>query len=224
MDLISQFERVAKELTLKVRNDPNLMPLIVELQGLVSLLNTEAAENIPALTPLNPVIGNAGTFLEKIDQRANPIVMRGLGDTIIKMVKNGETYEQIAFELELTIYTVREFVGSYNNSSPKERVELRKDSIFNIAEQLENYLVRVTDSLEALKENPDISQRYMDSYLKGIKFAYEFAEKMREAQDRENFKMAVMEVLDTAAPGTRKLLEDALRRNRDNLNVFGKPR
>jgi hypothetical protein len=225
MDIIAQFEDVCKRLFIKSRNDPALMPDLIELQGLVGLLNTEMADKMPAINPFTPVVGNAGLFIEKVDQRINPIVVRGLGDSILRFIKDGKTYEQIAFELDLTIASVREFVQTYNTSSPKERVELRKDSIFNITEQLENYLVLVMESINDLKvQNPDVAQRYLDSYLKGIRFASEISEKIRQTQERENFKEAVKEILDAAVPGTRKQLEDALRRNRDSLNIFQSPR
>jgi hypothetical protein len=216
MNLIDQFERVSREINLYAVKNKDLTPLAHELSGLVSLLNTEMAVKIPAIEPYYNALADV-----KAIEKVSDIDKRGLGDTILRRIREGSTVEDLCFEFDLTKGAVDRWLKEYNSLAPKDRIEKRKSSVFNITEQLEDLYARILEDVENMREvNPDTVQKLNGNLLTCLKMASEIVERFEEMQKAEQLKQEIARIFDRVSPGIGQELIKALSDNRDHLNLL----
>jgi predicted transcriptional regulator len=125
-----------------------------------------------------------------------------LGGEIIRLrEREHKNQTEIAEILGITKYMVSRFFKYFDKASPREKLQLRRTSIFDTVEQLENLNSLIQRTLARLEANNDeINVKVIGEQRQLIQLAANYAEKMANYQRYTAFMETVYEILRAELP------------------------
>lgn len=127
-----------------------------------------------------------------------------LGSEIIQMRRNGSSYKDIGEVLDLNPTSVSRFCKAYDLATPAKKAELRKKSIFDTAQNMEDLAAALYRQLARLEaSDPEHHVKYVSEMRQLIISAQKFMEHLSTKQKIDNISQLVMEILLQELPERR---------------------
>jgi len=184
--------------------------LIEQLEGFnVENFNEEHLASVvmgfkTLLTILDEVPVKSEFTLDQLPYKCGDIQRLNIGGDIVRMSIEGYSIQEIAERFQLKEVLIRRFLCYYNKLSTSNKHKIRKISVFNTTEQLENMLVYIQQQLNRLQgTNDEVAVQYVRELREVIKAASTLSERMVGMHLYTQFTQTVMEVLLTELPGRR---------------------
>ncbi len=149
--------------------------------------------------PTDTPFGN----LPAVAGQRSEIDKMGMGTVILQMRAKGLTYQDIAVQTGFSVTQVGNWLAKYHEMEPEDRVNVIKNSIFNIEERLEEINTKLRTMLEDL-ENQAAMGGTMDRHLynatlknlmTAVGMAGDFMEKVAVFRGNERLKDSILETL-----------------------------
>lgn len=189
----SELKKFFTRLKLTGELQTEALALSSKLESLVNLID-ENSIPIPALDKglLSP--------------RHKGIIERlGIGSELIRLREHeNKTIAEIAALHNLCPQTVSRFFKYYASLKPSQQVKVRKSSVFDTTERLEDLMTMIMSQLARLQgSNDEVAVRYTDQLRQTIQMAAQLTEKMTNYAAYQTFTKSVVEILLTELPGRR---------------------
>ena len=127
-----------------------------------------------------------------------------LGSEIVRMRNNGQNYKDIGTYLDIDPSSVSKFCKAYDASTPAEKAELKKSSIFDIANNIEEMGAMLYRQLARLENaDPEHHVKYAAELRQTIALADKFLEKNTARQKMDTLGQLVLEILIDELPEKR---------------------
>lgn len=196
--LIEQLEMIAQSLAVLVDLVPSdlkteVRAILARAEGLYAALN-ETEEGAAVVELSTSLADSAKTKIERLC----------LGSEIIQMRRNGSTYQEIGRALDITPTSVSRFCRAYDLATPAKKAELRKKSIFDTAQNMEDLAAALYRQLAKLEAtDPEHHVKYVSEMRQLIISAQKFMEQLSTKQKIDNISQLVMEILLQELPERR---------------------
>lgn len=195
---IEQLEYIVKSLT-------TLAELVgVEHKGELKSVATRAEALYQALneTEEGAALIDNGRRLSTISM--SKIERLNLGSEIVRMRNNGQSFKDIGTYLDVSPDSVSKFCKVYDASTPAQKAELKKSSIFDIANNIEELGAMLYRQLARLENtDPEHHVKYAAELRQTIAMADKFLEKNSARQKMDTLGQLVLEILIDELPEKR---------------------
>lgn len=196
--LIEQMELITK--ALKVLEE--LVPL--ELKTEVRTVLSRAEILYTALNDNEEGAALVELSTNLSDSLKSKIERLGLGAEIVQMRRNGSSYREIGAALDVNPASVSKFCKIYDLATPAKKAELRKKSIFDTAQNMEDLAAALYRQLARLEvSDPEHHVKYVSEMRQLIISAQKFMEHLSTKQKIDNISQLVMEILLQELPERR---------------------
>lgn len=188
-----EFETLAKNLkafglTLRDEDKPEMAKHVAHLESLMSVLNSEHFTETNSLSKV---------YVSKIERL-------GITNQVIKARESGHTLKEIASTFDLSIHHVRKFIEVYNSSTLSEQAGMRRKSVFDITDRLEELSTLIRRQLANLNADPKNQVAYVKEMRECIQLAAEITDKIVMSQQLEAMTKAVGEIILSEIPIERR--------------------
>lgn len=136
----------------------------------------------------------------------------GLEGVILDLyLKKRRSAEEIAEYYNLSVVSVRRFLKYYDNCKPSEQMTLRKKSVFDITDQLEDLTIIIQRQLSNLEgENDEVHVQYVREMRLVLAQAAEVVDKINNYQTLQKVVESIGDVISEVIPEKRKEIYIAL--------------
>lgn len=160
-------------------------------QQLADLLDTDTT-----FTPLHGSIAFPTSKIERL----------GIGGEIVRL-RTRMTLQELADKFNLTAPTVSRFLKRYDKMKASEKSQVRRHSVFDIFDRLEELSAMIYRQLAALENQPETHVKYIAELRQTLDLAARLAKELYTIRKYEQFKSAVVEVLLSELPERRRELQ-----------------
>lgn len=160
-------------------------------QQLADLLDTDTT-----FTPLHGSIVFPTSKIERL----------GIGGEIVRL-RTRMTLQELADKFNLTSQTVSRFLKRYDKMKASEKSQVRRHSVFDIFDRLEELSSMIYRQLAALENQPETHVKYIAELRQTLDLAARLAKELYTIRKYEQFKSAVVEVLLSELPERRRELQ-----------------
>lgn len=208
LSLIEQLQEVAAGLAvfaekLPLEHQSELRVHLARLDAILAVLDTNMVY-VPVLH---------GDEARKLAKHAT-INRLGLAGELIRLRNTGKyTDEALAGMFDLDVAEVKRFFRYYDAAAPSEKAKLRRQSVFNVSERLEDLLqiiVRQLARLEGL--NDEVHVKYVAEFRQVVALATSLLEKVNHYQRLQQLIALVGDILVQELPDRQKEIIDKIYR------------
>jgi intergrase/recombinase len=188
-------------------------------------VRTLAIESIHRLQEIHKILTNSFT---PMDLDLSPTLLASQGYTskiyklgiaadIILAIQNGTSINELASIYGLAVSTIKRFVTHYDSLARVEQEKIRRQSVFNTTERLEELFVVINRQLCSLEGIDDkVHVQYVEQLRKVIEAATALTEKVTTVQAFNDFVQTVEDFLVGELPDKRNQIIQGIKSLQDN--------
>lgn len=162
------------------------------LKVLVSLLDKNSSEMLVA----GPAPRRARNKIERL----------GLGNEMLRL-RPRMTLQELGEHFGISTHSVSRFFQQYDKMTATERSKVRRNSVFDTFERLEELSAMIYRQLAILDAQPETHVKYIAELRQTLDLAARLSKDLYTIRKYEQFKSAVVEVLLTELPHRRAELQ-----------------
>jgi predicted transcriptional regulator len=195
-----------------------LQSIIRDLESFGTLIPREFRDEINSLVgrtkALYEMVDSSPLDLNTLSERlpSCKIVRMGINREIIELYLKGMALSKIAEQFGVSADMVRRFCRFYDDSSQTEKITIRRWSILDTADRMEEIGALIFSQLANLNGDPENQVKYVDSQLKLIKMAQEFLKSWETKGKIEKTQVIIQEIFQDELRDYPQLKESVLRR------------
>jgi len=184
-----------------------------------NLMSCSNGKDLELRTELQTYAATVKSLIKAIDEKYVPTdiindAKKSLGQSKVERLRLSSeiirlkeverlTFEQIATRVGLSVSTVSKFYKYYSEAKPTEKVRLKKASVFDSTQQLEDLHAMIFRQLERLEGDPENHVKYIPEARQVLKLAMDYIGTVNQKQEIENIKAKVRAILLQLAPEKR---------------------
>ncbi|EKQ70429.1 hypothetical protein OsccyDRAFT_0716 [Leptolyngbyaceae cyanobacterium JSC-12] len=192
--VIEQFEKLIANLSglAQVLPDQYQSELEVHLTTLKSLVELLDVDGVMLPDGLKLTGALPRSIIERL----------GAGGELIRLrAERKHTLAELSTQFGISEPTIRRFFKIYENASKKEQIRMRRTSIFDTTQQLEDLAVVIQRGIARLEGgNDEVGVKFIGEMRQLIELATKFAEKMANYERMTRLQEVIAEILINELP------------------------
>jgi hypothetical protein len=212
LGIIEHFEQCAEYLEDFVNTLPPKLQSegqlhVTKLKNLVSLLDTDAG--------CLPLTGGKpdGSNVKELRELRSVITRQKCGREIIQMRQRGDTLNDICKTFNISYLTLKRFLNFYDNAKPKDKLTLRRQSVFNTTEQLEELCTNIQRQMARLEGLDDGNHvKYVSEMRQTIELTIKVLDRVSQYNQWRRLAEEIANQLADEYPARRREIMDRFSR------------
>lgn len=202
-DCVERLETIDKNLKVNEYTE-DIKVVIEKMKTLIAALDTnEGGESVKHMFKEGNLKRLPKTKIERL----------GYGRIIIDSLNRGENIKDISNKLSLSVSMVSKFCKMYENLKPSEKYQVKRRSVFNIADNYEELYVLLYRTLSKLENlDPEVYVKCASEVRLLLAAVDKFVEKNTERKKIQELGQVILEILIAESPERRAHIIERFRK------------